>query len=77
MYEGNKLYMKDVVEELIKQIKDMNELSRAIRNLLILNLSQTDIPHENIAKAAHMAKSKLYDIIPKKKATKKENKNNG
>jgi hypothetical protein len=74
----DRLSMKDKVDELTKQLKEMNELSRSIRNLLILNLSQTDIPHENIAKAAHMAKGKLYDIIPKKKkSTKKENRDHG
>lgn len=49
------------------QLKELIELSTSIRNLLILNISKTDIPHGKIVKAAHMRKEKLYDYIPKQK----------
>lgn len=51
------------------QLKELIELSTSIQNLLILNISKTDIPHEKIAKSAHMRKEKLYDYIPRKKKT--------
>jgi len=56
-------------EKISKQLNELIELSSAIRNLLILSVSKTDIPHGKIAKAAHMRKEKLYDYIPKQKKT--------
>ena len=69
------MFMAKENEKDSKQLKEMIELSTAIRNLLILNLSKTDVPHEKIARAAHIQTKKLYEIIPKqKKPTKNKNK---
>jgi len=57
-----------------KQLKELIEISTAIRNLLILNLSKTDVPHEKIARAAHIQTKKLYEIIPKQKKQTKNKK---
>lgn len=51
--------------------KETNELLIAIRNLMILNLAYAKVPHQRIAKAAKIRKSKLYDIIPKQGKNKK------
>lgn len=59
--------MAKEIEKDSKQIKELIELSNAIRNLLILNISKMDVPHEKIARAAHIQTKKLYEIIPKQK----------
>lgn len=56
-----------------KQNEEITCLLKSIRDLLILNLSLTNTPHQNIAKAAHIQKSKLYKIIPKRKKNNKKN----
>lgn len=61
-------------EKISKQLKELIELSTSIRNLLILNVSKIDIPHEKIARAAHIQTKKLYEIIPKQKKLSKNKK---
>jgi len=55
------------IEEINKKLNEIVRLQEAIRNLLVLNIAQTDAPHKNIAKAAGIQTSRLYKIIPKGK----------
>jgi len=59
--------------EINKKLGEIVKLQESIRNLLVLNLSQTKAPHKNIAKAAGIQTSRLYKIIPKGKKTSKSN----
>jgi len=59
-------------DKTLEQFSEITCLLKSIRDLMILNLSYTKAPHENIARAAHIQTSKLYDIIPKRKGKKKK-----
>lgn len=47
-----------------------DELLLSIRNLLILQLSNSKVPVLDIVKAAKMRSNDIYNIIPKKKKQK-------
>lgn len=51
-----------------------NELLQSIRNLLILQLSASNVPVLSIVKAAKIRTNDIYKIIPKTKSTKKHTK---
>lgn len=53
-----------------KKLDEIIKLLTSIRNLMILNLVYTQAPKANIARAAHIQKSKLYEIIPKQQKKK-------
>mgnify|MGYP001580699145 CR=1 FL=1 len=55
------------LEEISKKLNELIRLQESVRDLLILNLSQTNAPHQNIARAAGIQTSRLYKIIPKGK----------
>ncbi|BDQ31302.1 hypothetical protein NZNM25_03030 [Nitrosopumilus zosterae] len=70
--------VKNSEEQMVKKLNEIKDLLMALRDLSMLQASYSDIPTDKISKAAHMQKSRVYEIIPKQKKTsntKKVNKN--
>ncbi len=69
--------MSKPTNDISKKMDELIKLETAVRNLLVLYLGQSKVPHKAIAKAAGIQTKRLYQIIPKGKKSKPRKKKQG